>query len=69
MSSADVWNIAQELHRVAGEGGNTLFIPFPTESNSAREAVFGRVSDVGASSLPYPQPDFYDWSVTFTERL
>lgn len=69
MSSTDVWNIAQELHRVAGEGGNVLFIPFPDSTNNAREAIFGRVSEVGTATLPYPAPDFYNWSVTITERL
>lgn len=69
MSSTDVWNIAQELHRVAGEGGNVLFIPFPDGANNAREAVFGRIAEVGAATLPYPVPDFYNWSVTITERL
>jgi hypothetical protein len=69
MSSSDVWNIAQELHRAAGEGGNVLLIPFPDGSNNAREAVFGRVSEVGSATLPYPVPDFYNWSVSITERL
>jgi hypothetical protein len=69
MSDTDMWNIAQELYRVAVEGGNVLFIPFPAADNRAREAVFGRVSEVGAATLPYPSPDFYNWSITITERL
>lgn len=69
MTNTDVWNIAQELHRVAGEGGNVLFIPFSNAGNNAVEALLGRVSDVGMASLPYPVPDFYNWSVTITERL
>jgi hypothetical protein len=69
MSSSDVWNIAQELHRVAGEGGNALFVPFPTETNTPRDAVFGRVTEAGPATLPHTLSDFFNWSVTFTERL
>lgn len=67
LAQTEVWPLVQALQRSAEDGRNVLFVPFPTGSDLAREAVLGRL--VAPSAISWPGPGLRAWSATITERL
>jgi hypothetical protein len=57
-----------ELDRVAREGGNVLFIPFPSSAHRQREAVFGPLKG-GDVAFPSQLATVRGWRARITERL
>lgn len=66
---SEVWASVAELDRVARVGGNVFCLPNTLSSNTAQEAIYGRLKAGADISFPYSAGDRRGWRATITERI
>lgn len=70
LTTVEFWDGLAELERAAVDGINVLLVPFPSGSNVAREAVFGRLAMADDATWPAPnEAGRRRFAGTITERL
>lgn len=68
VADADVWALVQEAQRIAEDGRNILFVPFPESAVLNREAVFGSLEDPSEISWQQRITSWRSWSCSVVER-